>query len=386
MTRITGDWIAAPETQAVFDALEAGGYRAFFVGGCVRNALLGEAVTDVDISTDAVPEEVIRLAKAAGLNPVPTGIEHGTITVVSGGTGHEVTTFRRDVETDGRRAVVAFSTDMADDARRRDFTMNALYADRTGVVIDPLGQGLADLAARRIRFIEDAEARIREDYLRILRFFRFHAWYGHPEDGIDPETLAPIAANLAGIDTLSRERVGHEMRRLLEAPDPAPSLAAMAATGVLGRVLPGADPRFVAPLVHAEQELKVPPDAIRRLAALGREEAAKALKLSKADARRLGELGEAVASGAPVAALGYRHGVDTAVDAALLRAAPGGEVPDPEVKADAHRGAAARFPIMAADLMPRLQGAALGQVLKALETEWIASDFVLTREELLSRV
>jgi poly(A) polymerase len=386
MTRIAGDWIGAPETQAVFDALEAGGYRAFFVGGCVRNALLREKVTDVDISTDAVPEEVNRLAKAAGLNPVPTGIEHGTITVVSGGEGHEVTTFRRDVETDGRRAVVAFSTDLADDARRRDFTMNALYADRTGAVIDPLGQGLADLAARRIRFIEDAEARIREDYLRILRFFRFHAWYGHPEDGIDPETLAPIAANLAGIDTLSRERVGHEMRRLLEARDPAPSLAAMAACGVLGRVLPGADPRFVAPLVHAEQELNVPPDPIRRLAALGGGEAAEALKFSKADARRLGELSEAVASGTPVAAVGYRHGANTALDTALLRAALGGHAPDAGALREAGRGAEARFPVTASDLMPGLQGAALGQTLKTLEAHWIASDFALTREDLLSRL
>ncbi|MCU0854476.1 MAG: CCA tRNA nucleotidyltransferase [Rhodobacteraceae bacterium] len=386
MTRIAGDWIAAPETQAVFDALEAGGHRAFVVGGCVRNALLGETVTDVDISTDAVPEEVMRLAKAAGLNPVPTGIDHGTVTVVSGGTGHEVTTFRRDVETDGRRAVVAFSTDMADDARRRDFTMNALYADRTGAVIDPLGQGLADLAARRIRFIEDAEARIREDYLRILRFFRFHAWYGHPEDGIDPETLAPIAANLAGLDSLSRERVGHEMRRLLAAPDPAPSLAAMGATGVLGRVLPGADPRFVAPLVHAEEHLGIAPDAMRRLAALGGEGVAEALKLSKAEARRLDELGEALAFGAPVAVLGYRHGADTALDVALLRAALESRLPDATAPAEARRGAAARFPVAAADLMPRLRGAALGQSLRALEADWVASDFSLTREDLLSRL
>jgi poly(A) polymerase len=384
MTRIAGDWIAAPETQAVFDALETGGHRAFFVGGCVRNSLLGQKVTDVDISTDAVPQEVIRLAQAAGLNPVPTGIEHGTVTVVSGGTGHEVTTFRRDVETDGRRAVVAFSTEMSDDARRRDFTMNALYADRTGAVIDPLGQGLADLAARRIQFIENAEARIREDYLRILRFFRFHAWYGHPEDGIDPETLAPIAANLAGLESLSRERIGHEVRRLLEAPDPAPSLAAMAATGVLGHILPGANPRVVAPLVHAEAHLAVAPAAMRRLAALGGEGPAEALKLSKAEARSLDRLHEAVASLAPVAELAYRHGAEVAVDAALLRAASAGETPDRAVLADARHGAAARFPVSAADLMPRLEGPALGRALAELEGRWIDSGFTLTRRDLLS--
>jgi poly(A) polymerase len=383
MTGIAGDWVGAAATQAVFDALEAGGYRAYFVGGCVRNALLGQAVTDIDISTDAVPEEVIRLAEAAGLNPVPTGIDHGTITVVSGGTGYEVTTFRRDVETDGRRAIVVFSSEVQDDARRRDFTMNALYADRSGMVMDPLGQGLADLAAGRIRFIEDAEARIREDYLRILRFFRFHAWYGHPEVGIDPEALAPIAENVAGIDSLSRERVGHEMRRLLAAPDPAPSLAAMAATGVLGRVLPASDARFVAPLVHAEGLLGAAPEAMRRLAALGGEAADAALKLSKAEARRLSELSAAVASEAGVAALGYLHGAEVAVDVALLRAALAGVPPDANAPEEARRGAEARFPLKAADLMPGLAGPALGAKLRELEELWIASDFSLDRGALL---
>jgi poly(A) polymerase len=280
---------------------------------------------------------------------------------------------------------VAFSTDKLDDARRRDFTMNALYADRNGVVIDPLGMGLADLAAGRIRFIEDAEARIREDYLRILRFFRFHAWYGHPEDGMDAGALAPIAANSAGIDTLSRERIGHEMRRLLAAPNPARSLATMAATGVLARALPGADPRFVAPLVLAEDMLGVPPDQIRRLAALGGENVAEALKLSRADARRLSELSEAVGSGAAIAAIGYRSGAGVAVDAALLRAALGGTLPDPAAMGEAQRGAAARFPLRADDLMPGLKGPDLGRKLRDLEALWIASDFTFDRETLLGR-
>lgn len=385
MTRIEGDWIDAPATQAVFDALETGGHRAFFVGGCVRNALLGQPVTDIDISTDAVPDEVSRLVEAAGLKPVPTGIEHGTITVVSGHTGYEVTTFRRDVETDGRRAVVAFSTHKIDDARRRDFTINALYADRSGLVIDPLGQGLADLAAGRIRFIEDAEARIREDYLRILRFFRFHAWYGHPEDGMDAGALAAIAANSAGIGSLSRERLGHEMLRLLAAPDPAPSLSAMQATGILARVLPGADARLVAPLVHCEAFLGAPPDPIRRLAALGGEDANLALKLSKADARRLALLRSAAGGMAGPGELGYRHGAEAAADAVILRAAMAGALPEPAQLDAARRGAAARFPLRAADLMGGLSGPALGRRLAELEAEWIASGFAATREELLTR-
>lgn len=186
MTRVTGTWFLAPETQAVMQMLEAGGYLAYFVGGCVRNDLLGAAVSDMDISTNALPQQVMALAEGAGLKTVPTGIEHGTVTVISNGAPHEITTFRADVETDGRRAVVAFSGDIAEDAVRRDLTMNALYADRTGEVIDPLG-GLPDLRARRVRFILNATDRIREDYLRSLRFFRFAAWYGDPDQGFDAE-------------------------------------------------------------------------------------------------------------------------------------------------------------------------------------------------------
>ncbi|KGM89571.1 tRNA nucleotidyltransferase/poly(A) polymerase [Roseovarius mucosus DSM 17069] len=180
--KVSGAWIEAKATQAVCAMLTGAGYQALFVGGCVRNALLGAPVGDIDIATDARPEMVVELAEGAGLKPVPTGIEHGTITVVSGHIGHEVTTFRKDVQSFGRHAVVAFADDLHTDARRRDFTMNALYARPDGDVVDPLG-GLEDLRARRVRFIEDADQRIREDYLRILRFFRFHAWYGDPEGG-----------------------------------------------------------------------------------------------------------------------------------------------------------------------------------------------------------
>lgn len=227
MTRITEDWLTNPATQAVCAALEAGGAQALFVGGCVRNALMGVPVSDIDISTDAVPERVIVLAEAAGIKAVPTGIDHGTVTLIKDGIPHEVTTFRKDVETDGRRAVVAYSTCIEEDAARRDFTMNALYARSDGTVLDPLG-GLPDLRARRVRFIGDAGDRIREDYLRSLRYFRFHALYGCDELGFDPEALAAIAGNLDGLATLSRERVGAELLKLLSAPDPAPTAVSTA--------------------------------------------------------------------------------------------------------------------------------------------------------------
>ncbi|MFL9503520.1 CCA tRNA nucleotidyltransferase, partial [Rhodopseudomonas palustris] len=285
--KVAGDWLAEEGTQALCAALETAGHRALFVGGCVRNALLGVPVADVDIATDARPETVSVIAEKAGFRVVPTGIDHGTVTVIAKGVPHEVTTFRRDVETDGRRAVVAFSTRIEEDAARRDFTMNALYADRSGAVIDPLG-GLPDLRARRVRFVGDAEARIREDYLRILRFFRFHAQYGDPDQGLDAEGLAACAALSAGIETLSRERIGAEMRKLLAAPDPAPSVAAMAAAGVLAQVLPGADPRMLAPLVHLEGS--EPIRWLRRLAVLGGEDVTEALRLSRAEARDLAAL------------------------------------------------------------------------------------------------
>ena len=382
MIRVTGAWFFADHTQAVCAMLAEAGHRALFVGGCVRNALLGAPVTDIDIATDARPERVMDLAEAAGLKAVPTGFEHGTITVIAGHLPHEVTTFRRDVETFGRHAVVAFAETEVEDAHRRDFTMNALYATPEGAVIDPLG-GLPDLIARRVRFIDDAEARIREDYLRILRFFRFHAWYGDPAAGLDAEGLAACAEHAEGIEKLSRERVGAEVKKLLAAPDPGQSVAAMAQSGVLARTLPGAEARLLPVLVHLESEWVCTPDPIRRLAALTGDAAAEGLRLSKAEARRLGHLREGMSSAEAPAALGYRYGAEVAFDAALLRAAALQSPLADDLRAEIARGAAARFPVSAADLMPALSGPELGARLKDLEGRWIASDFTLTREDLL---
>ncbi len=380
--RVTGPWIENPPTQAVCRALTDAGHLALFVGGCVRNALLGAPVADIDISTDATPQRVTELCDTAGFKVVPTGIDHGTVTVVAGGIPHEITTFRRDVETDGRRAVVAFSTDVAEDARRRDFTMNALYANAEGRVIDPLG-GLSDLHARRVRFIEDAGQRIREDYLRVLRFFRFHAWYGAVAEGLDAEGLAAIAANLDGLDGLSRERIGAEMKKLLAAPDPVQSIAAMRAAGVLLRVLPGAEDRALGPLVHLEAQVDAAPDWARRAACLGGQDVASRWRLSRAEERRLTLLRDAIGGDENTAALGFEYGAGLAVDIALLRAAVL-ETPLPlDVRQQADMGAQAVFPVAASDLMPRYKGAELGQRLKELKAMWIASGFALDRDALL---
>lgn len=381
--KVAGDWLTRSQTQAVMAMLEDAGHQALLVGGCVRNALLGAPVDDIDISTDARPRQVITLARAAGLKPVPTGIDHGTITVVADGIPHEITTFRADVETDGRRAVVRFADDVTKDAVRRDFTMNALYADRRGTVVDPLG-GLPDLIARRVRFIQNADTRIREDYLRILRFFRFTAWYGDPALGFDPDALAAIAQNLDGLQTLSRERVGAELKKLLRAADPAPAVATMAQTGVLTALIPGADARALALLVHLEQGLHIAPDALRRLAAIGAFDGA-ALRLSKAEQRQLATLQDLIGNIDSPEDLGYRHGSDTARDVLLLRAAMLDSDLPPDALARIAAGAQATFPVTARDLQPDLQGAALGRKLKLLEARWIASRFTLSREELLAR-
>lgn len=378
--KISGDWLTHPATQRLCAVMEAAGHKALFVGGCVRNALLGVPVADVDIATDALPQEVTRLAEAAGLRVVPTGIDHGTVTVIVDGQPHEVTTFRRDVETDGRRAVVAYARDIAEDAARRDFTMNALYADARGQVIDPLG-GLPDLQARYLRFVGDPGQRIREDFLRILRFFRFHAHYGDPAQGIDPEGLAACAALAGGIDGLSRERVGAEMRKLLAAPDPAPAVAAMAQTGVLAHALPGADPRALAPLIHLEAG--VPACWQRRLAVIGGQNPSEALRLSRADAATVAALREAVGSLLTPAALGWKLGAQGGEDAMLLRAALLEAPLPPGWQSDVARGAASRFPVTAADLMPALSGPSLGKALKRLETLWLQSDLQLKRDALL---
>lgn len=381
--KVSGDWLTRSPTQTVCAMLTDAGFQALLVGGCVRNALLGEPVSDIDISTDAVPEKVIELAGKAGLKAIPTGIDHGTITVVVEGVAHEITTFRKDVETDGRRAVVSFSKHVEDDAHRRDFTMNALYATADGTVVDPLG-GLADLKARRFVFIDNAEQRIREDYLRILRFFRFNAWYGDPAAGLDAEALAAISASSAGLETLSKERVTAEMLKLLSAPDPAPAVAAMRQNSVLSQVIMGADDKALAPLVHFEQEAGAEPDAIRRLAALGGEAVAETLRLSKKNAARLDLLKNLIDDPMRPAELAYRHGNAVALSVVLLRSAVFEQPLSDAFRDEIAAGTDAEFPIKPADLMPDYQGKALGDRLRLLEGKWIASAFSLDKKALLA--
>ncbi len=379
--RLEAEWLGAVNLREVIAAL---GGETYFVGGCVRNTLMGEAVSDIDLTTPVEPHEVARRLEAAGITVKPTGIEHGTVMAVVDHQGFEITTFRADVSTDGRRATVRFSDDIAEDAARRDFTMNAVYARPDGEIVDPL-EGLPDLLARRVRFIGDAEARIREDYLRILRFFRFSAWYGG-ETGIDADGLAACAALADGIEGLARERIGAEMKKLLAAPDPAPAVAAIAASGVLMRCLPGADPALLAPLVHVEGLAGAGPDWRTRLAALDGEDPGGRLRLSRAEARDLEAIRAALSEPRPPAQAAHLLGPDVARAATLIGAAGAGGTEDlGGLEAELARGAAAEFPLKAEDLITAgmRPGPGLGQALKSAQDVWLESGFTLGRAALV---
>lgn len=351
--------------------LEAAGHQAFLVGGAVRDALMGRPTGDLDMATDARPAQVMALAQQARIKALPTGIDHGTVTLLFGKTPLEVTTFRRDVATDGRRAVVAFADRLEDDAARRDFTVNALYADVRGQIHDPQG-GQADLAARRLRFIGDADRRIAEDGLRVLRLYRFMAQLGFAPDD---DALSAAARAAGALGHLSAERVTAELRKLLGADDPRAALRDMQRAGVLAALLPGADPDPLASLLAEEQALQTPPFWLRRLAALGG--APEHLRLSKQETRHLAALAQAQTMD-PFHA-GFRMGFDAARDG-LLIAGRGAKLPR------AREGAGAAFPLRAADLMPPLApGPELGAALGQLQQLWLESGGTLDAPALLSK-
>lgn len=285
---VDGAWLADEGLRAIVGALEVSGATVLIVGGAVRDALLGRRVGDIDLATPENPETVLKRLRDAGIKSVPTGVDHGTVTAVAGGKPFEITTLRKDVATDGRRAVVAFTDDWAADAARRDFTMNALYCDLRGAVYDPIGEGIADARARRVKFIGDADTRLKEDYLRLLRFFRFHAQLGTGE--IDNVALAACARAAAKLETLSGERVWLEAKKLLAASDPAATLDIMAKAGVTEHLFAGGvDIRRMSKLVALEVQLGEC-DPVRRLSALrfgyANADLAERLRLSNEDKER----------------------------------------------------------------------------------------------------
>ncbi|MEH6808064.1 MAG: CCA tRNA nucleotidyltransferase [Hyphomonas oceanitis] len=395
---ISPSWLSGEGTQAVMAALEAarpGGSR--FVGGCVRNVFRGTTQDDddIDIATQLEPPATIAALEAAGIRALPTGIDHGTITAIFKGRPFEITTLRRDVETDGRRAVVAFTQDWAEDAARRDFRLNALYADLNGRVFEPIAEGVADAVSGRVIFIGDADERLREDYLRILRFFRFNAWYG---ETIDPEGLAACARQMQGLDKIAAERIWKELKKLLAAPAPSAAVLAMEESGVLEQVLPGTEAGGLVALCEAEKRAGLSADPMRRVMALlprrGREVDAMAarLKLSNEEHRRLSAWASAgmdhVEGLAPqdLHAAIYAYGPEAVADRAVVEAAQTERIDALAARLDTITGwKRPVFPVGGDDAMAAgLSGPEVGQALRAAEAAWIDGDFTMGRTELLA--
>ena len=363
-------WTRREDLAALIAALGLGNTR--YVGGAVRDTLLGIAVKDIDVATPLVPAEVTARLERAGIRNVPTGIEHGTVTAVLAGGPVEITTLRRDVATDGRRATVAFATDWREDAARRDFTINALYADPETLRIDDFFGGLSDLAARRVRFIGEARERIREDHLRILRYFRFQARFGSlPADTEAESACAQLASTLKG---LSRERIGMETMNLLGLPDPAPTVARMAELGVLAQFLPEARPEALAMLVAQEQAQGIAPDPLRRLAALlppdpaMAEQIASRFRLSSAQKKRLATAAARSDEQEAPRALAYRLGRSEALDRLLLAGAPVQALEDWDIP---------QFPLKGGEIVARgvSAGPEVARTLRSIEERWIAEGF-----------
>lgn len=404
------EWLADVNLQRLLAALSADGEEARVAGGAVRNTLLGEPVSDIDIATTTTPDETEQRAQGAGFRTVPTGKEHGTITVIADGRGYEVTTLRADVETDGRHARVAFGKDWKRDAERRDFTINALYARANGEVVDLVG-GLPDLETRTLRFIGDADERIREDYLRILRFFRFFAWYGKGRP--DADGLRASARLKDGLARLSAERIWSELKKLLLAADPSRALLWMRQAGVLTQILPESEKwgiDAIHGLIATENDLGWQVDPMLRLASLlppvqeKLEAMAERLRMSKAEAAKLTNWAAAGSASHTTSELalskqlylgdvcGTAYRLKLALAAARARA-------QQEDAALVEAGGYSRqlkflekwtkpaFPINGGDLLKlgAAPGKAMGESLKALEKEWMDSGFRMDRDALLAR-
>lgn len=407
---LDSEWLSDKKLQALLEALSTGGDEARVVGGAVRNTLLGQIVTDIDIATTTQPDETVRRARGAGFRTAPTGIDHGTVTVIAEGQAYEVTTLRADVETDGRHAHVTFGRDWRSDAERRDFTINALYARANGEIIDLVG-GLEDLQSQTLRFIGDADTRITEDYLRILRFFRFFAWYGRGRP--DAAGLKACARHRDGLERLSAERVWAELKKLLSAPDPSRALLWMRQTGVLTKILPESEKwgiDTIAPLIEAEQTLGWRPDPLLRLAAIIPPheprilELGKRLRLSNAEKKDLSDWASAPVPSADLSESGFRklaykaepNGLWWRLKLALVSARARASEDDKALMEAAGYTRLMKIaeawqkpslPVDGTDLakLGLQKGKAVGEVLSLLEEEWIASDFSLKRDALLER-
>jgi len=375
-------WLRNPSAQKLSKLYKNFGYQVLFVGGCVRNTILKMPVTDIDLATDAQPEEIIKIAKENNIRFVPTGLAHGTITLIIDNKNYQITTFRTDFDHDGRYAKVEFTESLLLDASRRDLTINALYCNHVGEVIDPLN-GLDDIKKQKIKFIGNPNERIKEDNLRILRFFRFQAIYGNKNLEIDSIALEACHNHKSKLAALSKERITSELRKILSAPNPLEVIIKMNETGVLNELFQKVSIDSLEAYLKTEKKFKININWLGRLLSLQVTQEEERLKLTRCEFKFLKQTKSAIENQIHVLEFSYYNGVENGKIYSILQNFRHNIILSKNLLNQINSLATKKFPITAKDLMPEISGKKLGEALRSLEDRWIKSNFTLSKKELL---
>ena len=376
-------WLRNPSAQKLSKLYKNFGYQVLFVGGCVRNTILKMPVTDIDLATDAQPEEIIKIAKENNIRFVPTGLAHGTITLIIDNKNYQITTFRTDFDHDGRYAKVEFTESLLLDASRRDLTINALYCNHVGEVIDPLN-GLDDIKKQKIKFIGNPNERIKEDNLRILRFFRFQAIYGNKNLEIDSIALEACHNHKSKLAALSKERITSELRKILSAPNPLEVIIKMNETGVLNELFQNVSIDSLEAYLKTEEKFKININWLGRLLSLQVTQEEESLKLTRCEFKFLKQTKSAIENQIHVLEFSYYNGVENGKIYSTLQNFKHNIILSKNLLNQNNSLATKKFPITAKDLMPEISGKKLGKALRSLEDRWIKSNFTLSKRELLA--
>ena len=376
-------WLRNPSAQKLSKLYKSFGYQVLFVGGCVRNTILKMPVTDIDLATDAQPEEIIKIAKENNIRFVPTGLAHGTITLIIDNKNYQITTFRTDFDHDGRYAKVEFTESLLLDASRRDLTINALYCNHVGEVIDPLN-GLDDIKKQKIKFIGNPNERIKEDNLRILRFFRFQAIYGNKNLEIDSIALEACHNHKSKLAALSKERITSELRKILSAPNPLEVMIKMNETGVLNELFQNVSIDSLEAYLKTEEKFKININWLGRLLSLQVTQEEESLKLTRCEFKFLKQTKSAIENQIHVLEFSYYNGVENGKIYSILQNFRHNIILSKNLLNQINSLATKKFPITAKDLMPEIRGKKLGEALRSLEDQWIKSNFTLSKKDLLA--
>ena len=376
-------WLRNPSAQKLSKLYKSFGYQVLFVGGCVRNTILKMPVTDIDLATDAQPEKIIKIAKENNIRFVPTGLAHGTITLIIDNKNYQITTFRTDFDHDGRYAKVEFTESLLLDASRRDLTINALYCNHVGEVIDPLN-GLNDIKKQKIKFIGNPNERIKEDNLRILRFFRFQAIYGNKNLEIDSIALEACHNHKSKLAALSKERITSELRKILSAPNPLEVIIKMNETGVLNELFQKVSIDSLEAYLKTEEKFKININWLGRLLSLQVTQEEESLKLTRCEFKFLKQTKSAIENQIHVLEFSYYNGVENGKIYSILQNFRHNIILSKNLLNQINSLATKKFPITAKDLMPEISGKKLGEALRSLEDRWIKSNFTLSKKDLLA--